>query len=309
MKKIIALLIIAGCLPAHAEFGVSAGATFNYKANFRSAPIPGAAVAGVDHIYDDGYNRVDSSVNAGNQTTYWGYQNPSQYDPAGDGGNGTITMNSVSDSSASQEEAQPAVEIYWQHDLTENERWNFGVRTAFRWQRIELDNTPITIADEYSLPPNTAVVPAVPTLPMGAPFNGSFFGPSVFLSDTPVRSTGIGHNTMEADLFGFDFGPTLSLTLTEKLRLTASAGGTVAWIRSDYSYEAGVLGRGTDREEDWLCGAYASADLSYLIGERWGIFGGAAYTRLEDFDQQVDGRSAELEFGDSYTVRAGFFFR
>jgi len=306
MKKlVITLLVSLFVLTAHAEFGASVGATFNYKANFRSAVTPGAAVAGIDHIYDDGYNRVDSTGNSdrgtGNsQTTYWGYDNALQYDPAGDGGNGTITMNGVSDSSASQEEAQPAIEIYWQTDLTTNEQWNIGFRTAFRWQRIERDNTPATIADAYSLGG---------IIPPGEPFDGSFSGPNVSLSDTPVRSTGIGHNTLEADLFGFDFGPTLSFDFTDKLRLTASVGGTVAWIDSEFSYRDGTLAQNSSKQSDWLFGAYASTDLQYQIGEHWGLFGGAAYTRLEDFEQQVDGRSAELQFDDSYTLRCGFFFR
>lgn len=303
IKKTTIVLFAAGCLAgtSHAEFGVSAGASFNYKANFRSSVNSGAAVAGADHFYDDGYNRVDSSGNAGNQTTYWGYQNASQYDPAGDGGNGTITMHSTMNSSESQEEAQPALEIYWQHDFTENERWNIGVRTAVRWQRIEIDNTATTIADAYSLGG---------IIPPGAPFDGSFAGPNAVLSDTPVRTLTAGATrTIDANLFGFDFGPTLSLTLTEKLRLTASVGGTVAWIRSDFSYSDGTLASGSDTKQDWLLGTYAGADLQYQIGEHWGIFAGAAYTCLQDFNQQAGDRSAELEFGDSYTLRSGLFFQ
>jgi len=321
MNKIIPTLLIAAGLTgsARAEFGVSAGATFNYKADFRStaaaqprATQPGAATAGVDHFYDDGYNRVDSSGNFGNETTYWGYQNASQ-----DNG-GSITMNSAqtvidaNGSSGSQNEAQPALEVYWQKDLTENDRWNFGLRTALRWQRIELDSRTVnsttieTISDTYSYV----------GIPPGAPFNGSFAGPNFLLSDIPVRNISsapgasiVASRTLDANLFGFDFGPTLSLNLTKKLRAVVSAGGTVAWMRSDFSYSDGALASGNDTKEDWMLGAYVGADLQYQIGEHWGIFGGAAYTKLQNFDQQVDGRSAELQFGDSYTLRTGLFFR
>ena len=319
--RISAGLLAAGCIcgAVQAEFGVSAGASFNYKAQFRStaaaqprATDPGAAVAGVDHFYDDGYNRVDSSGNAGNQTTYWGYQNASQ-----DNG-GSVTMNSAQtiidaqNASASQEEAQPALEIYWQENLTENERWNIGLRAALRWQRIELDNRAIyrttveTVSDTYTY---------IGILP-GAPFDGSYTGPNFLLSDIPSRSIASAagpsisaQRTLDANLLGFDLGPTLSLTITEKLRLTASAGGTVAWIRSDFSYRDGTLASGSDTKQDWLFGAYIGADLQYQIGEHWGVFAGAAYTRLQDFDQQVDGRGTELQFDDSYTLRAGFFFQ
>ncbi|MEI8197467.1 MAG: hypothetical protein WCI73_16345, partial [Phycisphaerae bacterium] len=83
IKTGLTLLVVGCCvgtLPA--EFGVSAGGAFNMKARFGStadtlprANDPGAAAAGTDHTYDDGYNRVDSSGNAGGLTTDWGYQN------------------------------------------------------------------------------------------------------------------------------------------------------------------------------------------------------------------------------------------
>ena len=239
MNKIILTLLVAGGLTAavRAEFGISAGASFNYKADFRSAPVvlprasdPGAATAGVDHLYDDGYNRVDSSGNFGNETTYWGYQNAAQ-----NNGGGSITMNSAqttldaNGSSGSQDEAQPALEVYWQQDITSNKYWNVGFRTAVRWQRIELDNRAVygttieTISDTYSY---TGILP-------GAPFDGSFAGPNFLLGDIPLRNTSsapgasiVASRTLDANLFGFDLGPTLSLNITKKLRAVVSAGGT-----------------------------------------------------------------------------------
>ena len=93
-------LLVVGCCVGNlsAEFGVSAGGAFNAKARFGStadvlpfANDPGAATPGTDHNYDDGYNRVDSSGNAGGMTSDWGYQNGSQYNAV----NGTIRMNSA----------------------------------------------------------------------------------------------------------------------------------------------------------------------------------------------------------------------
>lgn len=319
--KTIAIFLAAVGITAsvQAEFGVSGSASFNYKANFRSRPVPqarrsnpGAAAAGADHFYDDGYNRVDSSDNAWDQTSYWGYESAAQ-----DNGSG-ITMNSAQSSIDSQRsserenELQPGVEIYWQQNLSSGERWNYGVRAALWWQRIEIDhraayNTTITtLSDTYSYD----------GIPPSAPFNGSFGGPNFLLSDIPTRSTSaaagpsiLASRSLDADLFGFDFGPTLSLTLTRRLQLTTSAGGTIAFIDSDFSYNDGGLASGSDTQTDWLPGFYASTDLQYLIGERWGIFAGAAYNWLDNFDQHSGGRSAELQFDGSYTVRSGFFYR
>jgi len=330
-KIISTLLIVTGITgAAHGELGVSAGASFNYKAKFHSAAArqlrasnPGANAADTDHYYDDGYNRTDSSSTLPGvlDTTYWGYQNASsQYNPLGDSGNGTITMNSsqttidAGASSEMEENLQPALEVYWQTDLTENKRWNFGVRAALRWQNIRIDNcvrygtTIDTIADTYLL--NGSVPP-------GAPFNGVLDGWGyATLSDTPNRlETSVAGPSVQAmrklnaHLFGFDVGPTASLNIIKDLSVVASAGGTVAWMQSDFSYSDGNLASGSSTDGKCLFGAHIGTDVQYQLGKRWGIFAGAAYTQLQDFDQKADGRSAELQFGNSYTLRAGIFFQ
>jgi len=330
MKNKITTLFFAICfsaVSARAEFGVSGGATFNYKADFRTAVESQGRLTNPDNMgnrtYDDGYVRTDNIPGNPGLTRYYGYDQAAGAQVVNNpGGGGTLKLNSAqtiidaNSSSSSQDEAQPALEVYWQENLTENEKLNFGLRAAFRWQRIELDNATLggttveTISDTYSY---TA----------GALLTGSYSGYPTptpgypVINDTPTtRSTTYAAGAditcarnLDANLFGFDLGPTLSLTLTKKLRLTASAGGTVAWMRSDFSYSDGTLASGSDTEEKFLLGAYVGADLQYQIGEHWGIFTGAAYTKLQDFDQQVDGRSAELQFGDSYTLRTGLFFQ
>lgn len=272
----------------------------------------GAPNAGTDHFYDDGYNRVDSSGNAGNLTSYWGYQNAAQ-----DNG-GSVTMNSsqnildAQSGRGQQTEGQPAIEIYWQKDLTENEKFNVGLRASLCWQHIDLDSTTTssttveTISDTYTY---GGILP-------GAPFNGSYTGPNFLLGDTPDRTISYTGGTpvttmrsLQANLFSINFGPTLSLDLTKKLRLSVSGGGTAAWIDSEFSFHDVGFAEGKDHDNDWLFGAYVSADLSYRVDDSWGIFGGAAYTCLQDFQQESGGRSSELQFGGSCTVHTGIFFQ
>jgi hypothetical protein len=320
MKKIVTLLFIASTLTVHAEFGVSAGAGFNYKADFNSSAAPQGRVTTPDdpndRVYDDGEVHTDGN----GLTSQYGYdQNQGAQVVNNPAGGGTLTLNSAQDildaqkSSGEQNDAQSAIEIYWQEDLTDNERWNFGLRAALRWQKIEIDSrstyssTIETISDTYAYSAGALLTDSKP--PVAQP------GYPV-LNDVPSRNTTYAsgpaytaRRELDADLFDLNFGPTLSFDFTDKLRLTGFIGGTVAWIDSEFSYEDGDFAKGKDSESDWLFGATVSADLSYLIGEHWGIFGGAGYTRLEDFEQKTDGRSAELQFNDSYTVRTGIFFR
>ncbi|MEI6647524.1 MAG: hypothetical protein WCP12_15915 [bacterium] len=331
-NKIIPMLLIVGGFTgaARAELGVSAGASFNYKAKFHSAAAvqsrakdPGADAADTDHYYDDGFNRTDSSSKDAGviDTTFWGYDDKvKQYDPLGDGGHGTITMNSsrttidAGSSSERDEEIQPTLEVYWQTDLTENTRWNFGVRAAVRWQNIRLNNhtlystTRDTISDTYTL--NGSVPPL-------APFNGVEDGWGYpLLGDVPDRKETteagppvLATRKLNANLFALDVGPTASLNIIEDLSVAASAGGTVAWMQSNFSYSDGDLASGNSSDGKCLLGVYTGIDLRYKFSDRWGVFAGASYNLLQDFDQHADGRSAELQFGNSYTVRAGIFFQ
>src|SRR3954453_18024238 len=82
------------------RFGFSYRAGFNVSARFRNVAgltqvnDPGPAVAGANHNYDDGYNRVDNTGNnhGGTIATWnWGYENASQVNGTSD-----ISMHSAS---------------------------------------------------------------------------------------------------------------------------------------------------------------------------------------------------------------------
>lgn len=322
MKQAIALFVLCSAVSARAEFGVSAGASFNFKADFRNAARTQGSLSSPDtagnRTYDDGYVRSDNIPGYPDQTRYYGYDTA---DGADISVPGELTLHSsqtiidAQEASGEQSEGQPAIEIYWKENLTDNEKFNVGLRAAFRWQHIELDSTSLSTT-------TTRTESHTYLYSSGALLTGSYDGYPTptpgypVIGDTPTTETvsyTVGESLVvfreiKADIFGFDLGPTLSFDLAEKLSLTASAGGTVAWIQSDFSYEQGAYSSGSDRDEDWLCGAYVSADLQYKLGERWGIFGGVAYVRLEDFEQEVDGMVSELQSDDSYTLRCGLFF-
>ncbi len=321
------LLLVAGSttIAVNGELGVGFGSSFNYKASFKSAGIvtpyandPGAATAGVDHEYDDGFNRLDSTGNSDRGTgttltTYWGYQNASQYDASG---SGTLTMNSArtlvdATETRASSDAAPVIEVFWNKDFSQNERWNYGMRVALRWQKVKVESsaasstTTETTSDVYQL--NGVISP-------GAPYTGAYTGPLPVLGDTPSRSvntTGgtsyMASRSIDGNMLGLDFGPTFSFNISERLKAVGSLGGTAARIHSTFQYDDGIHASGSSSDKELLFGAFAGADVHYRIGEKWGIFGGASMNWLETFSQQGGGHRAELDFDDSYTVRLGVF--
>src|SRR5476651_2185607 len=66
-------------------FGINLKAEFNNNTPVLNNVNPGPASGGANHTYNDGYVLVDNSGDAGGLTTYWGYQNASQYNAAGSG--------------------------------------------------------------------------------------------------------------------------------------------------------------------------------------------------------------------------------
>src|SRR5262245_54149588 len=74
----------AGVPPSPNRFAVSYRLGFNLHADFKNlggfAPAngPGPADRLNDHSYDDGFNRVDISTNAGGLTWNWGYSRTNQ---------------------------------------------------------------------------------------------------------------------------------------------------------------------------------------------------------------------------------------
>src|SRR5436190_23524075 len=66
-----------------ASFGLNVSTDFKTSGTFPgSGSAPGAAVAGIDHFYDDGFVRGDATGNRQNLTTFCGYKERSQRNDA-----------------------------------------------------------------------------------------------------------------------------------------------------------------------------------------------------------------------------------
>lgn len=283
----------------------------NVKADFRNnAPVnPGAAVGGVDHIYNDGYVNVDSSGNAGGRTWNWGYQNDTQV--VGD----TMQFNAIGSGTPivpanhKADDAQYGVELIYQRvlgSISSESSVGWGLEAAFSYTDLDLRGDrratmPVTVTtDTFQLNG---------VLPPGAGYNGTFDGPGPLLGDTPARTTAsdiatvASRHRLSGQSFGIRLGPFAECYFTPQLSLAASVGLALAptYVEYDFSETVTLAGgdvfeaTGHSSETEWLYGYYLSALLRYDFNERWGVYVGAQFQSLTDLKLSAGSRTARLD--------------
>src|SRR5881394_2664502 len=153
--------------PSKDRFSISYRATFNVSAEFKNVGVvptglggrgPGRAMSGIDHFYDDGYARVDSTHSGAGLTWFWGYKNASQVMP-----DDTLAMHSTSvmpiRSKAGEDDVQHGFEVAYNRELGRSEKrgWSWGLEAAFGWTDIDIeDHSPLTgglrnLTDSYNI--------------------------------------------------------------------------------------------------------------------------------------------------------------
>jgi len=304
------------------RFGLSYRAGFNISAKFKAsgggfAPgaDPGPARSGVNHNYDNGYNRLDSSGNTGQGacadcTWNWGYDSGSQVSA-----NGLfISMSSTRREGEvdADNDVQHGGELTYQREIGKLGNAYWGLEGAFNYMSVGLsgDVGLTRITDRYSLTPVPGNPPVVPPLP---PYRGTFQGPGPVISDIPIRSSAQlsgGKREFDADIYGFKIGPYVEWPLNDKWSLLFSGGLAVASINSDFSYTDAGGSHGSDSDSDWNFGGYVSANVIYSITRSVDIFAGAQYQYLGDYSHKFAGNETELNLGESIfgVVGVGFSF-
>ncbi len=311
--------------PFRQRIGLGYRMNFNMSAKFGNVggmiatSNPGPATgSNVDRTYDDGFNRVDVSGNAGGQTWFWGYTDASQI--VGD----TVVMHSRSVSSTSSEETddpQHGTELTYNIELGATKSWRWGMEAGASYTAFNVTNSKpmsgnvVVISDAFAL---NGVVP-----PM-APYSGTFNGPGPMISSTPVRTisttpggaTITGERALDADLFGFRLGPYLEIPIASRMALSFSGGLAVVVVSSDFRFHetvtipgSGSTSRsGSGNDDAVLAGGYLSGNLSYALTDRVSLFGGVQYYVLGDQEQTANRKSATLDLGSSVGVLLGATF-
>ena len=308
--------------------GLNIRTTFKSLGGFTTQTAVGAAIGGVDHNYDDGFNRVDSRALPDGLTRNWGFSNASQTP-----GDGTVLrMNSSSSAadltSQSGSDYKPGLEVRYRRQIgvLENLRW--GIEGVFSWHDLSaeeshsLAGTVTRITDTYSLN----------GFPAAVPFTGNADDPGPLISDIPARTSAVipggavvtGQSKLDAALFAIKLGPQVEWRPSPASRwgLTLNAGLAAAIVNSEFTFSESVtipsMGpglqpgvsatqarAGSGSTAEVLLGGYAGLSASYKFTDRLSLIGAGQYQNLGTFSQTVAGKKAEIELGNTILLSLG----
>ena len=323
-------LLLKKVEPRKYAFSLSFGMGLNISAQFKNLGSfppagggPGPAIPGINHNYDNGYNRVDITGNnhGGYEGTwYWGYNNPSQV--SGD----TLTMQSTSleagaNTQKDQNDPQPGFELTIGRQFGGGRHWSWGGEGAFGF-------TAVTIKDNATLYGNVNVTSDSYTLngviPPVAPYQGTFAGPSAIISDNPNRAVNIqanaatitGSRELDANLFGFKLGPYFEVPFASRWALRLRGGLALVEVNSEFSYSETTtlpgLPASTVKAHGWhsglQVGGYAGATLSCSLSPSTRLFAGGEFEDVGNFTQNLNGRQAVLDLSRTVLVTFGLSY-
>ena len=314
----------------HFRIGASIG--MNVSADFQtsgqlsvSGSNPGPALPGIDHIYDDGFVRVDQTGNAQpegfptGRTTFWGYNEASQHNDAAN----TLTYHgtrSFTANGSASTDASPMLgfDMAYGGTLAKWDRLAIGAEFGFNFNvfqardRGTLNGVLVRSVHHYDTGPINVSPP---------PYAGDSSGVGPSISDVPTdlgdeTTTGIlggSGRSLEGILYNFRVGPLLRWEFYPRWTLNASAGGALAVFDAAYRFDetvsfangASTQNRGSFGATELTYGGYAGAVVMYNTGDYWEAYLGANLMTMQDADIARAGRSARLNLGAAIYFTAG----
>jgi len=301
--------------------------TMNVKADFKvngtfALPVGQTGATGtngVNHVYDDGYVKVDNTGDALGYTSYWGYQNANQYDPL----TGLLTMHSATSYTANGSESktgQPfiGVEAGYGMDLWNPNPFHVG------WE-FNAGLTPIRITDNASFA--STVNQSIFTFNTGgiimptAPYNGGPSGIGPTIQDvataaapaTDANSVVSGTRKLDVMLYTFRLGPTVSWDINDRFRLMGGAGGALGLVSGHYEFDETIsTSSGSSARNSgkiWMSkavyGGYVDATLLYHVIDHGDVYAGARFMPLSGATVSGMGREAKLDLGGALQFSVG----
>lgn len=304
---------------AHAQYDP------DWTKNFRVGALTGLGVKGqiklrgqttlnngnsTPGVYDDGYVRTDETGNAGGYTSFWGYENASQYDASSQ----TLSLHRSSSLTAEgshnlDQEFTVGFELAYGQNL---KQWG---RTRLGWE-FGFGLLPISLKDSSSSPISGQATRSTFTFDTGgivmptAPYHGgsSGIGPTIRDAITGTQ-TNLANGTitdlgdLEATLFTFRLGPTLFYDLNEHIGLMASAGPAMGFatqtcrFNSLIEFEDGTTARdrGSFSATDLVYGGYVSFVATYHADVNGDVYIGVQYMPMSGTSFSEGSRTASLD--------------
>lgn len=291
--------------------GMNISANFNENGLFN---VSGNNVA--NGIYDNGYVRPDQTGDP-NYTSFWGYNNASQYNAA----NHTLTMAATTGfSTTGGGEAKgglfPGIDVaygdnlwYWKHARV---GWEFG----FGWLPVNISQNSSSSATvthtAFNFDTTGLVVPTAPY--QGGP-NGQ--GPLLPLSPFSSSSTNSvgtvsGSHSLDVTLLTMRLGPSFYWDLTEKVGMSLGAGPAVGLVTGDYKYDEIITAGGLNSHNagqiggtDLVYGGYVNATVMYHVQNDADIYAGVQYMPMSDATISGGGREGRLKLGGQLYFSVG----
>jgi len=306
----------------HFHLGAMVG--MNISANFKMSGqfnISGNnAAAGV---YDDGYVHPDQTGDAGGATGYWGYDNASQYNPAGQGTLAMHSSTSFNAAGSSKDDGGPFPGL----DMAYGDNLWYWKHARVGWE-LGFGFMPVTIKDHS---PMSATVNQTTytfgtggiALPIATPQDPYQGGPSgqgePIISDTPTISTRAisngsvtGTRQLDVMLYTLRFGPSFYWDINDYFGFSLGAGPAVGLVSGNYKYNEIISGGGVSSPNsgqfgatDLTFGGYANGMILYHIINDADFFLGAQYMPLGSVSFNGAGREGKLNLGGQINISLG----
>ena len=311
------------------RIGISYRMGLNISVDFKkfgglalSDPGP-ASGSTVNRNYDNGYNRVDSSTNAGGLTWNWGYSSSQSVQ-----GDDLVLQSYSTPANASsndrQSDPQHGFEMFYQRELRREKHWRLGAEAAFGYSLISVTDRSNLKNTVYRTNDSFALNGTIPPLP---PYNGTFKGPGNLIGSTPSRSTDVvastatitGERRVDSDVFMIRLGPYMEFPVNQRVSLFANAGLALVVGRTDFSftervtiddpaYDVHLVSQarsGSGSKTDFLVGGYAGGGLAYALTREVSLFGGAQFQAAGRSINHEKGKESILDLGQSVLVSVG----
>lgn len=127
-----------------------------------------------------------------------------------------------------------------------------------------------------------------------------------------------GNWQIKGSYYMLRLGPNVRMMLTERISLNASVGFAGAYLGTKYRVDERLIlpninseirEQAEDEDSQFIAGFYGELNAELWLTERTGFYAGATYENLGDYEQVLNGRTADVELSSGLGVRFGLITR